>query len=79
MSDLRDDKIVQAIGKAMTGFNGMFGMGNRHVERVEMTIPAKEPENDPETSVFADALEKLKLEAGDEKPKVRAKKRYFFT
>jgi hypothetical protein len=79
MSDVREDKMVQAIGKAMMGFNGMFGMGNRHIERVEMTIPAKEPENDPETSVFADALEKLKLETGDEKPKVKAKKRYFFT
>jgi hypothetical protein len=79
MSDLRDDKIVQAIGKALSGFNGMFGLGNRHIERVEMTIPAKEPENDPETSVFADALEKLKFETGDEKPKVKAKKRYFFT
>jgi hypothetical protein len=79
MSDLRDDKIVQAIGKAMMSVNGMFGMGNRRVEQVEMTIPAKEPENDPETSHFADALEKLKLEAGNEKPKVKAKKRYFFS
>jgi hypothetical protein len=79
MSDLRDDKVVKAIGKALTGFNGLFGMGNRHVEQVEMTIPAKEPENNPETSVFAQALENLKLETGDAKPKVKAKKRYFFT
>jgi hypothetical protein len=79
MSNLRDDKIIQAIGKAMTGFNGMFGMGSRHVEQVEMTIPAKEPMNDADTAIFADALEKLKLETGDEKPKIKAKKRYFFT
>jgi hypothetical protein len=79
MSDLRDDKIVQAIGKALTGFNGMFGMGSRHIEQVEMTIPAKEPKTDPKTSHFAGALEKLKLEAGEERPKVKAKKRYFFT
>ena len=79
MSDLRDDKVVKAIGKALTSVNGMFGMGNRHIERVEMTIAAKEPETDPETSVFAEALERLKLEAGNEKPKVKAKKRYFFT
>jgi hypothetical protein len=57
----------------------MFGMGSRHVEQVEMTIPAKEPMNDADTAIFADALEKLKLEAGDEKPKVKAKKRYFFS
>jgi hypothetical protein len=79
MSDVRDDKTVRAIGKAMMSVNGMFGMGNRHVEQVEMTIPAKEPETDSETSHFADALEKLKLEVGSEKPKVKAKKRYFFT
>jgi hypothetical protein len=79
MSDVREDKMVQAIGKAMMGFNGMFGMGNRHIERVEMTIPAKEPVNDADTAIFAQALENLKLETGDEKPKVKAKKRYFFT
>jgi type VI protein secretion system component VasK len=79
MSDLRDDKIVQAIGKALTGFNGMFGMGNRHVEQVEMTMPASEPVNDADTAIFAQALENLKLEMGDAKPKVKAKKRYFFT
>jgi hypothetical protein len=79
MSGLHDDKFVKAIGKALMSVNGMFGMGNRHVEQVEMTIPAKEPENDPETSHFARALENLKLETGDEKPKVKAKKRYFFT
>ncbi len=79
MSDLRDDKMVQAIGKAMMGVNGMFGMGNRHIEQLEMTIPAKEPENDPETSQFAEALEQLKLETGNKKSKVKAKKRYFFS
>ncbi len=46
MSNLRDDKVVKAIGKAMMGFNGMFGMGSRHVEQVEMTIPALEPVDD---------------------------------
>ncbi len=79
MSDLRDDKVVKAIGKALMSVNGMFGMGNRHVEQVEMTVPASEPVNDADTAIFAQALEQLKLETGDEKPKVKAKKRYFFS
>jgi hypothetical protein len=79
MGDLRDDKMVKAVGKVMKNLNMMFGNGAAHVEQVEMTVPAKEPVNDADTAIFAQALEKLKLETGDEKPKVKAKKRYFFT
>ncbi len=79
MSDLRDDKMVKAVGRVMKNLNMMFGNGAAHVERVEMTVPAPEPVNDADTAIFAQALEKLKLEAGIEKPKVKAKKRYFFT
>jgi hypothetical protein len=57
----------------------MFGNGTAHVEQVEMTVPAPEPVDDADTAIFAQALEQLKLESGRAKPKVKAKKRFFFT
>ena len=80
MANERDnDKIIETLRNTLQGFNGFFGQQKFSAEHVELTITATSPVKNPETAIFAAALEKLQLEPQAKKPTVKHKKRYLFT